>query len=66
MSFEAFVTVAIYAGLALLAFTSLPGALFAAAWLGVGGWMISRTRARGFWADISFAATWPLYLALGR
>lgn len=66
MSAEAAVTVLLYAILFLLATSGIPGAIIAVAWLGVGGWFVAKTKSRGFWADISFAATWPIYVVLGR
>lgn len=63
---EMIYTLVIYAVLALVAWMSVAGALLAIGWLGVGLWMVSRTRSRGLLADVSFMATWPLYVAVGK
>jgi len=59
-------TAVIYAVLALLAWLSLAGILLAIGWLGVGLWMVLKTRSRGILADLSFMATWPLYVVVGK
>lgn len=66
MNREAIYTLAIYAILFALAATSWAGLALAAGWLGIGAWMVWRTRSRGLLADVSFMATWPLYVALGK
>ena len=66
MSREWLYTVAIYLVLSALAWTSLAGALLALGWVGVGLWMVLRTRSRGLLADLSFMATWPLSVAVGK
>jgi hypothetical protein len=63
---EMIYTAAIYAVLALLAWLSLAGILLAIGWLGVGLWMVLKTRSRGILADLSFMATWPLYVVVGK
>lgn len=66
MKRELLYTAIIYAILALLALTSIAGLLLAVGWVGIGAWMVWRTRSRGLLADVSFMATWPLYVALGK
>jgi hypothetical protein len=63
---EMIYTAVIYAVLALLAWLSLAGILLAIGWLGVGLWMVLKTRSRGILADLSFMATWPLYVVVGK
>lgn len=63
---ETYITAGIFALLALLAASSWLGLGIAVIWLSVGAWMVARSRSRGLWADISFLATWPLYVILGR
>lgn len=63
---EMIYTAVIYAVLALLAWLSLAGILLAIGWLGVGMWMVLKTRSRGILADLSFMATWPLYVVVGK
>jgi hypothetical protein len=66
MDREMILTVAIYLFLIALALTSIPGLVVTFGWLAVGVWFVSKTRSRGLGADVSFVATWPLYLVLGR
>ncbi|CDO34192.1 hypothetical protein [Novosphingobium sp. KN65.2] len=63
---ELVLTIAIYAFLAVLALTVPYGWLISSVWLSAGVYMVLETRSRGWIADISFLATWPIYLALGR
>jgi hypothetical protein len=63
---EMIYTAVIYAVLALLAWLSLAGILLAIGWLGVGLWMVLKTRSRGILADLSFMATWPLYVVVDK
>ena len=66
MTRELLYTVPIYAILAVLALTSLPGLALAVVWLSVGLSLVLSTRSRGLLADLSFVATWPLYVVLNR
>ena len=64
---EIAVTVIIYACLSLaMGFGGVVGFVLATVWIGVGAYLAANSTSPGFWADVSFVATWPIYVWLER